>query len=319
MLKQVQHDNFFIKALVKRQTMKFFENYELKKHTTFKIGGKARKVWFPESIDEFCELLKTVKNPIVLGNCSNVLISSQGVDSDVIITTSMKNFSVEKNIITAECGVKAPMLARAAQEAGLSGFEFMIFPGSVGGVVYMNASAHNQFVSDTCVEAEVFDIETGKILNLNKKELNFSYRHSILQEKKYILLRAKFEMKIGEKEAVTALMERNTAFRKDKQPNLAQPNAGSVFKNPENDSAGRLLEKAGAKGLAEGSACVWHGHANFIVNNGGASSRDVSNLMNKMYNIVKEKYRIELTPEIEYIGTPEKDEKVIWDTMLKRK
>ena len=133
------------------------------------------------------------------------------------------------------------------------------------------------------------------------------------------MLRAKFEMKIGEKEAVTALMERNTAFRKDKQPNLAQPNAGSVFKNPENDSAGRLLEKAGAKGLAEGSACVWHGHANFIVNNGGASSRDVSNLMNKMYNIVKEKYRIELTPEIEYIGTPEKDEKVIWDTMLKRK
>lgn len=300
--------------------MKVFENYELKKHTTFKIGGNARKVWFPESVDEFCDLLKNVKSPIILGNCSNVLVSSSGVDSDVIITTGMKNFTVEKNIITAECGVKAPMLSKTAAQEGLSGFEFMIgFPGTVGGIVYMNASAHNQFVSDTCVEAEVFDIETGKILNLNKKELNFSYRHSILQEKKYILLRAKFEMKIGEKEAVTALMERNTAFRKDKQPNLAQPNAGSVFKNPENDSAGRLLEKAGAKGLAEGEACVWHGHANFIVNNGGASSSDVSNLMNKMYNIVKEKYRIELTPEIEYIGTPEKDEKVIWDTMLKRK
>ena len=299
--------------------MQFFENYELKKHTTFKIGGKARKVWFPENVGEFCELLKTLKNPIILGNCSNVLISSQGVDSDVIITTSMKNFSVEKNIITAECGVKAPMLARAAQEAGLSGFEFMIFPGTVGGVVYMNASAHNQFVSDTCVEADVFDIESGKVLTLNAKQMNFSYRHSILQEKKYVLLKAKFEMKISDKAAVDALVERNISFRKNKQPNLAQPNAGSVFKNPENDSAGRLLEKAGAKALLQGDACVWCDHANFIVNNGNASSKDVSNLMNKMYNVVKEKYRIELTPEIEYIGTPEKDEKVIWDTMLKRK
>lgn len=299
--------------------MKFFENYELKKHTTFKIGGNARKVWFPESIDEFCELLKTLKNPLVLGNCSNVLISSQGVDSDVIITTQMKNFSVEKNIITAECGVKAPILARAAQEAGLSGLEFMIFPGSVGGVVYMNASAHNQFVSDTCVEAKVFDVCAGKVLTLCAKEMNFSYRHSILQEKKYILLNVKLEMQIGDKDAVNALMERNISFRKNKQPSLAQPNAGSVFKNPENDSAGRLLEKAGAKEFSQGDARVWDGHANFIVNNGSASSTDVSNLMNKMYNVVKDKYRIELTPEIEYIGTPQEEEKIIWDTMLKRK
>ncbi len=299
--------------------MKVFEDYELKKHTTFKIGGKARKVCFPENVEEFCELLKTIKSPIVLGNCSNVLVSSQGVDSDVIITTSMKNFTLEKNIITAECGVKAPMLAKIAQEASLSGFEFMIFPGSVGGVVYMNASAHNQFVSDTCVEADVFDLESGKVLTLNAQQMNFSYRHSVLQEKKYVLLKAKFAMKIAEKSAVDALVERNINFRKNKQPSLAQPNAGSVFKNPENDSAGRLLEKAGAKAFSQGDACVWHDHANFIVNKGSASSKDVSNLMYKMYNVVKEKYRIELTPEIEYIGTPEKDEKEIWDTMLKRK
>ena len=299
--------------------MEFFEDYELKKHTTFKIGGKARKVWFPKCAEEFCELLQSQKKPIILGNCSNVLISSQGVDSDVIITTSMKNIALEKNIITAECGVKAPMMAKIAQEAGLSGFEFMVFPGSVGGVVYMNASAHNQFVSDTFIGADVFDLESGKVLNLNAKQMNFSYRHSILQEKKYVLLNAKFELKPADKAVIDTLVERNIGFRKNKQPNLSQPNAGSVFKNPENDSAGRLLEKAGAKGFLQGDATVWHNHANFIVNNGNATSSDVSNLMNKMYNIVKEKYRIELTPEIEYIGTPEKDEKIIWDTMLKRK
>lgn len=300
--------------------MKCFENYELKKHTTFKIGGCAKRAFFPENVEEFCELLKELEHPIVLGGCSNVLISSEGVDEDVILTSGMKEFKTDGCKIFADCGVRVPLLARNAQKEGLSGFEFMVgFPGTVGGVVYMNASAHNQFISDTCISAKVFDLAEKKVVNLSKKEMNFSYRHSVLCTKNYILLSAEFELNKNDPQTINELMERNIEFRKLRQPNLATPNAGSVFKNPQNDSAGRLLELAGVKGLKSGGAKVWLGHANFIVNNDNAISKDVSHLMNKMYNTVKEKYAIMLEPEVRYIGNADREEEELWDTMLKRK
>lgn len=299
--------------------IKSFENYELKKHTTFKIGGCAKKVWFPNTEEEFVYLLSTLKEPIVLGGCSNVLVSSAGVDNDVILTTDLRDFSIDGNIITAQCGVKAPLLSQEAQKHGLSGFEFMIgFPGTVGGIVHMNASAHSQSVSDTCFSAKVFDADSKSVLNLSKTELAFKYRSSILDKKNYILLSAKFELKIDDKEQIQALMKRNLEFRKTKQPNLTTPNAGSTFKNPPNDSAGRLLELAGAKTLSIGGAKVWSGHANFVVNTGNAVSKDISHIMNKMYNMVKEKYTIELEPEVKFIGIRDKEEEELWNTMLKK-
>lgn len=303
--------------------MKCFENYELKKHTTFKIGGSARRVFFPQDVEEFCTLLKdlTIKDnsPLVLGGGSNVLVSSYGVDSDVILTTEMKSFEFCENFVTAQCGVRVPLLSKSAQKEGLSGFEFMVgFPGSVGGIVYMNASAHKQFVSDTCFEALVFDAEKKKVITLNKEDLNFCYRRSILCEKNYILLEAKFELTPADPEEINKKMQNNIDFRKDKQPSLAFPNAGSVFKNPEGDSAGRLLEIAGAKGMKEGGAVVWNGHANFILNEDNATSKDVSHLMNRMYNMVKEKCAVELEPEVLYIGGKNEEEAKLWNTMLKK-
>ena len=298
----------------------YIENYELKNHTTFKIGGLAQRAFFPTTIDELCELLETLKNPVVLGCCSNVLISSKGVEQDVILTSKLNNFEFENNIVTAQCGVKVPMLSKAAEEKGLSGFEFMIgFPGSVGGAVYMNASAHSQALSDTFKTCRVFDMDSKKVLDLNKDELKFGYRSSVLQDKNYILLDAKFELRPLPKEEITAVMQRNLEFRKDKQPSLVVPNVGSIFRNPPNDSAGRLLEKAGVKGLKEGGAQVWLGHANFIVNVENATSKDVSLLINKMYNMVKEKYTIELVPEVKYIGLKSEEEEKLWDTMLNKK
>lgn len=296
------------------------ENYELKKHTSFKIGGCAKRAFFPQSVEEFVQLLDTLKNPIVLGSCSNVLISSQGINEDVIITSKMNVFEVVNNTITAQCGVKVPMLAREAENKSLSGFEFMIgFPGSVGGAVYMNASAHSQAISDTFKVGRVFDTESKKVVELNKDEMKFGYRSSILQEGRYILLDAKFELLPVNKEEISSIMNRNLEFRKGKQPSLAMPNAGSIFRNPPNDSAGRLLEKAGVKGLKEGGAQVWLGHANFIVNIENATSKDVSKLMNKMYNEVKDKYTIKLVPEVKYIGIKSKEEEELWDTMLNKK
>ena len=138
--------------------------------------------------------------------------------------------------------------------------------------------------------------------------MGFDYRKSMLQEGQFILLGAEFELKKAPQEEIKALLERNLNFRKDVQPTLVHPNAGSVFKNPENDSAGRLLDKAGIKGLDLEKVRVWDKHANFIVNKGDATSEDVLEIMVKMFTEVKEKYRIELTPEIIFIGDKTKKE-----------
>lgn len=295
------------------------ENYELKKHTTFKIGGCAKRAFFPKTVEEFTQLLTELENPVILGGCSNILISSGGIDNDVILTSGLNNFSFENNRIYAQCGVKVPMLSREAEHNSLSGMEFMIgFPGSVGGAVYMNASAHSQAISDTFLSCRVFDSDKKEIVELNKEEMKFGYRSSIMQGKPYVLLDAKFELRPENKEEITAIMLRNLEFRKDRQPSLAMPNAGSIFRNPPNDSAGRLLEKAGVKGMKEGGAAVWLGHANFIVNEHNATSKDVSHLMNKMYNMVKDKYTIELVPEVKFVGRMSEEEVELWNTMLKK-
>ena len=141
-----------------------------------------------------------------------------------------------------------------------------------------------------------------KTAEAKKDELDFSYRHSLLKSGRYILLHAEFDLKKGTPEEIKSLIDRNMEFRKNIQPSLAHPNAGSVFKNPEHDSAGRLLDKAGVKSFDLPRAKVWENHANFIVNKGDATSEDILTLMVMMYNAVKKQYTIELKPEIIFLG-----------------
>lgn len=292
------------------------ENYDLKPNTTFKIGGIAQKAYFPENNDEFIELLNKLENPVVLGGCSNVLISSNGVSNPVIMTSKLDNYNFEGDILTAQCGVKGGIISKEAQTKGLSGLEFMIgFPGWVGGMVYMNASAHNQSVSDIFVDAQVFDLNTKKIINLSKEDMKFSYRKSVLQIMPYILLSAKFKLENKEIELIKDLMERNLEFRRTRQPNLSEPNIGSIFKNPAGDSAGRLLDLVGAKEFKSGGAKIWNGHANFIVNSDNASSLDVLRLIKMCYDEIYKDYMIKLVPEIKYIGDMSEEEKELWNTL----
>lgn len=288
------------------------ENYEIKTHTSFKIGGKVNKVWFPKTQEELVCLLKNLENYILLGNCSNILFSSNGYDGNVILTTQMKNFEIDGTKVIADCGVKGPLLSQKACEASLSGFEFMIgFPGSIGGEIYMNASCHGQCISDKLVRCTLFDIEKKEVVYKEKSEMRFDYRKSILQEGKYILISAEFDLEKANKSYIQARLDKNLAFRKDKQPSLAVPNAGSVFKNPENDSAGRLLDSIGAKTFETERVKVFDKHANFIVNKDGATSEDVLEMMVKMFTAVKENYKIELTPEVIFIGDKtEKEEEL---------
>lgn len=288
------------------------ENYPVKNLTSFKIGGLIDKLYFPKNEQEFIYLLKTLNHPIIIGNWSNVLISSQGIRGNVICTAKLSKVEIEDTNIYAECGVKGPTIAKMASENELSGFEFMVgFPGSIGGNIYMNASAHSQSISDFLVSIRVFDMSKKEILIIEKKTLDFAYRSSLLQRRPYILLSAEFHLKKSEKVQILSLIQRNLGFRKSYQPSLSKPNAGSIFKNPEDLSAGRLLDKAGAKKFHVGDAKIWKKHANFIVNVGDATSSDVLELMFKMYMAVRDKYKIKLEPEIRYYGEKTRREEEI--------
>lgn len=295
------------------------ENFEIKGMTSFKVGGTVRKIYFPHNQHEFTLLLKTVKNPLVLGSCSNIIFSSLGFDGEVISTTKMDSVEVRGTHIIAECGVKGPHASQVAYDNALSGFEFMIgFPGTIGGNVFMNAGAHGQNMSDSFIKACLYDLKSKEVIFINKDKMEFGYRHSLLQNGRYILLSAEFELKKTNKDVVKSLMDRNLEFRKNIQPSLATPNAGSVFKNPENDSAGRLLDKAGVKELCADNVKVWEKHANFIVNTGNATSENILELIFKMYTTVKETYTIELEPEIRFIGKKSRREEEICKQIYKK-
>lgn len=279
------------------------ENYSIKNLTSFKIGGAADKLYFPKNEEEFIYLLTTLNNPVIFGSWSNVLISSNGIRGNVISTSKLDKIEIQETKVYAQCGVKGPALSQKVLENSLSGFEFMIgFPGSIGGNIYMNASAHAQSISDFLVNIRVFDNVTKEILTIEKDFLDFSYRSSLLQKKPYIVLSTEFDLIKSDKSKIKSLIQRNLDFRKLHQPDLSEPNAGSIFKNPENDSAGRLLDKAGVKDFQSGGAKVWENHANFIVNTENATSTDVLELMLKMYDAVEDKYTIKLIPEIKYFG-----------------
>ncbi len=279
---------------------------DVTKLTSFKIGGEIENIHFPSSVEEFVGILKEYPDAKVFGNLSNTLVSSFGFDGVVIVTTNMNNVKVEGNKVVAECGIKGPKLSQIAQENGLSGFEFMIgFPGSLGGNICMNASAHNQCISDKLTSVKCFS--NGEIKDFSKDEMEFSYRKSICAEKNLVVLSAEFELDFAPKYKIQAKMDENLDFRKNHQPSLALPNCGSVFKNPEGNSAGRLLELSGAKEMKSGGVCVWAQHANFIINQNNGTSTDVLTLMYKMSKAVEEKFGIKLTPEVKYLGKNEKE------------
>lgn len=278
------------------------ENYDIKKLTSFKIGGEIKKAYFPVSIEEFVEVVKAEPDIEVFGNLSNTLVSSDGYNGAIIITTKMCNVEFDGNKCYAECGIKGPKLSQLAAGQGLSGFEFMIgFPGSLGGEVFMNASAHGQCISDKLVKVTCYSKDKG-VFELNKDEMGFDYRTSRCQKDNILVLGAEFELEPKSIEEIKNKMDENLDFRKKKQPSLALPNCGSVFRNPENNSAGKLLDEVGAKEFSCGGVNVWENHANFIINERAGTSGDVLELMYKMYSAVKTKFGIQLKPEVRYLG-----------------
>ena len=217
--------------------MQVEEDFEVKKLTSFKVGGKVKRVIFPESIAEFTETLQRYPDAFVCGNMTNTLVSTDGFDGALILTTKMTNFTIEGATVTAECGLKGPKLSQAVAEKGLSGLEFMVaFPGSIGGEVFMNAGAHGQAIKDTFGKGQFYDRETGSVVTLTNAEMDFSYRTSNCQKRNLVVLNATFELENKSSDEIKSLMQENLQFRHAHQPSLALPNCGSVFRNPENNS-----------------------------------------------------------------------------------
>ncbi len=289
------------------------ENEPLSRHSSFRIGGNARYAVLPRSCDELVYALNVCKQRkirfMVVGNASNLLFDDNGYDGAVIFTGGINAVEyIYKNgetYIKAECG---KLLTELANEVGkkhsLSGFEFAYgIPGTVGGAVYMNAGAYGGQMSDIIEETAYFNADNGEISVVNRADQNFSYRHSIFQEhSEYTILSTTIKLCGGNAEDIFNKMSKYMSARKEKQP-LEYPSAGSVFKRPgDNIFAGKLIEDSGLKGYTVGGAQVSEKHAGFIVNRGGATAKNVTELIEHIKHTVMQGYGIEL--ECEIISVP---------------
>ena len=276
-------------------------NEPLAKYSSFRTGGKAANIIFPESTEEFVTALRENPGASVLGNLSNTLVLDGGIDGTVIITTKLNSVSVNGNTVTAAAGASLTSVAIAARDASLAGCEFLYgIPGTVGGGVFMNAGAYGGEIADIIENAVVFTPD-GKVTTLSKDDLDLGYRTSKLQSTRYILLSAAFSLQSGNKEVISSTMDDLMNRRMTTQP-LDKPSCGSTFKRPAGNFAGKLISDCGLKGMSVGGAQVSEKHAGFIVNSGGATSRDILDLVQLVKKTVFEKTGVLLEEEIRIIG-----------------
>jgi UDP-N-acetylmuramate dehydrogenase len=276
-------------------------------HTTWRVGGAADLLCSATHFEGLVSALRLAaahRVPCrVLGRGSNVLVSDFGVEGLVILNRTSR-LSMEGDRVIADSGLLLSTLANRAARAGLAGMEWSAgIPGSVGGAVVSNAGAHGSCVADRLREAELFISGTGSCW-IPAHDLRLAYRHSRLREQDRpteIVLRAVFDLRFDDASAIRARMDEYRRYRQATQP-LASASAGSVFKNPPGESAARLIDQAGLKGLCTGGATVSQRHANFVVTSAGASAEDVRRLIELVRLRVRERFGVELMLEVQPIG-----------------
>jgi UDP-N-acetylmuramate dehydrogenase len=287
-----------------------FMNESLKKHTTYGIGGPADLMIFPKSKQDLIKVIEIInENKIqltILGSGSNVLVSDNGIRGAVIsLKNSLKQIEVDDNILYAECGTMLGKIVKHAVKNNLIGLENLNgVPGTLGGALIMNAGAWGGEISENLIHVEVINSKS-EIQKIQKKDLNFSYRQSSFN-KDDILLSAKFNLKKADKDIIKENFIEAQSGRKKSQP-LNKRSAGSLFKNPKNNSAGKLLDEAGLKGFSIGDAKISEKHANFFINDGDATSKDMLMLIKKAHKEVKDKFNINLSLEVKLMGFNEEE------------
>ena len=277
----------------------------LSRFSTYRVGGPAALLIKVEDTSVFSPLVKALKKfhlPILLiGNGSNVLISDDGFEGAVLkLGESFETIEIEGEVVKAGAAVKLPVLARETVKFGLSGFEWAVgVPGTVGGAVRMNAGGHGSDIASSLLEVTTINLLTGVSSNVPAKALDFSYRYSCIKNTDFVL-DAKFELIQGDKDESKRFLNEIVRWRRDNQP--GGQNSGSVFTNPEGDSAGRLIEAAGLKGTRIGSAHISEKHANFIQVDDDGSAEDVRKLMSLVVEKVEAFHSITLIPETVLVG-----------------
>lgn len=293
-----------INNIKKIKDLEIIENVSLKKYTTFKLNETASLIAIPENINSLINLLKYLKeNNIkhkIIGNGSNLIFTSN-YDGVLIKLDCFNELKIEDTVITVGAGYSLIKLATKTSKMGLTGLEFATgIPGTVGGAVFMNAGAYKSDMGYVVSEIQVLTptLETKTLYN---KDLDFHYRTSFLQKNpEYICLEAKIVLKHGDKQIIEEVIEERKQRRLMTQP-LDYPSAGSVFRNPEGDYAGRLIEEIGYKNKNINDAYVSDKHANFIINKGSATGEDIKKLIEEIQDEVEKKYNIKLKAEQEFV------------------
>lgn len=272
-------------------------------HTTFKIGGNARLIVYPESEEQICEIIKTANAEnirlIAIGNGSNLLVDDDGIDACVMILAEGfgKISLIDEETVFAQAGAKLISLCRFAYENSLTGLEFAYgIPGSCGGGAFMNAGAYGGEMKDVLYKCSHVD-RNGNTGFLENEQLELSYRHSAYYDNDCIITGLYLKLKKGNQAEIKEKMNDLISRRRDKQP-LEYPSAGSTFKRPEGYFAGALIQECGLKGKAVGGAQVSEKHAGFIINKGGATCRDVLELCDICADTVFREKGVRLEREI---------------------
>lgn len=283
---------------------KILKNIPLRLHSTWKIGGRAQMFSVPKDIDELVSLLSLARRKklktLVIGNGSNMLFPDKGVRGLVIkLANGLNGIKIDGTCVTAGAGTMISALANRTASRGLGGLEFAIgIPATVGGAVVMNMGAWGREIADVVSRVKVICKDLS-VIDLPAKMIKFGYRKSSLH--KYTVAEVTFKLRKMNKSALMARMRKILEKRKSSQP-LGIPNAGCVFRNPANDSAGRLIDKAGLRGKRVGDAQISTKHANFIVNLGNASASDIKALIKKARSAVKKRFGVSLSPEIKMVS-----------------
>ena len=296
-----------LKELEELNIGKIDTNVSLKKCTTYRVGGTAKYIVYPKDVKSLVKLIKYLKNKNVkykiLGNGSNRLFSDKEYDGVLIKLTEFNNLEfIGKNKLRVGAGYNLIKLSLVTAKKGLTGLEFASgIPGTVGGSVFMNAGAYKSDMGYVVESVKVLTPDE-KIINLENKEMDFHYRTSFLKKHpEYICLEVVIRLQKGKKEAIEALIKDRRERRLSSQP-LEYPSAGSVFRNPEDNFAGKLIEDSGLKGEKHGGAMISSKHANFIVNYKNAKAEDIKNLIELAHDKVKENYNVDLKIEQEFVN-----------------
>jgi UDP-N-acetylmuramate dehydrogenase len=289
-----------------RDPGRIYQGEPLRKHTTFRIGGPADFLLEMGNRGELSQVLALAAReslPVrLLGRGSNLLVSDDGVRGFVLVLGGdFDTFHVEGTRVTAGGGYDLPKLATKVVKMGLAGLEFACaIPGTVGAGLMINAGAHGGDMSQVVSSVTVVWPD-GQEQTLDPAEVGFAYRSSKLQATPALVTEVVFDLRSGDQAELTRHMQHHLERRRATQP-LNFPNAGSIFKNPPGDYAGRLIEQAGLKGATEGQAQISEKHANFIVNLGNATARDVLVLMERVRAAVEERFGVRLEAEVRIWG-----------------